>query len=65
MSNNNNNIIWNKYLKEGFIGKGRYGNVYKVKDKNTQKIYAIKEINKIDISEIKFKEEIYFIKNLV
>ena len=55
MSNNNNNIIGNKYLKEGFIGKGRYGNVYKVKDKNTQKIYAIKEINKIDISEIKFK----------
>ena len=64
MSNNNNNIIGNKYLKEGFIGKGRYGNVYKVKDKNTQKIYAIKEINKIDISEIKFKEEINFIKNL-
>ncbi len=61
MSNKN---IWNKYSNEGIIGMGRFGKVYKAKDNITKKIYAIKEINKIETSELKFNEEIKNIKKL-
>ena len=59
-----NQDIWNKYTNEGIIGKGRYGTVYKAKEKSTNKKYAIKEINKIETSEQKFNEEIQNIKKL-
>ena len=38
--------IWEKYKKINKIGYGIYGNVYKIKDKNTGDYYAIKEIKK-------------------
>ena len=38
--------IWEKFKKIEILGKGQFGNVYKIKYNN--EYFAIKEINKID-----------------
>ena len=38
--------IWEQFQKIEILGKGQFGNVYKVKYNN--EYFAIKEINKID-----------------
>ena len=40
------NELWEKYDKMGTMGTGAYAHVYKAKNKETGKIYAIKEIVK-------------------
>ena len=44
--NNNTTIKESDYIKLSKLGCGSYGQVFKVKNKETSKIYAIKEINK-------------------
>lgn len=39
-----------QYSLEKLVGIGSYGNVYKVKDKNTCKVYAMKKVNIVNIS---------------
>ena len=59
-----NKIIWEKYSEEGILGVGRFGKVYKVKDKNTNQLYALKELIKLQTSKAKYNEEIKTIKML-
>ena len=44
--NNNTSLKESDYMKLSKLGCGSYGQVFKVKNKETSKIYAIKEINK-------------------
>ncbi len=59
-----NKIIWEKYSEEGILGVGRFGKVYKVKDKETNQLYALKELIKLQTSKTKYNEEIKTIKML-
>ena len=59
-----NTIIWEKYSEEGILGVGRFGKVYKVKDKNTNQLYALKELIKLQTSKAKYNDEIKTIKIL-
>ena len=34
-----------KYIKDGIIGSGTYGTVYKAKEYGSNKVFAIKQIN--------------------
>ncbi len=57
--NNNTTIKESDYIKLSKLGCGSYGQVFKVKNKETSKIYAIKEINKSKlIKENKFYQAI-------
>ena len=57
--NNNTTIKESDYIKLSKLGCGSYGQVFKVKNKETNKIYAIKEINKSKlIKENKFYQAI-------
>ena len=56
-SNIINNSTYNEsdFIKIGKLGKGSYGQVFKIKHKETNKIYALKELNKSKlIKENKF-----------
>ena len=58
-------IFKNKYEKKELIGKGGFGIIYKVLDKETNIFYALKFISMVDKNEIKEKEkEILIMKNL-
>ena len=59
-----NTIIWEKYSEEGILGVGRFGKVYKVKDKKTNQLYALKELLKLQTSKAKYNDEIKTIKIL-
>ena len=51
-------IFNNKYEKQKLIGKGRFGTIYKVLNKENNNFYALKLITIIEDKEIKkFKEE--------
>ena len=50
------NEVWEKYDKMGTMGTGAYAHVYKAKNKETGKIYAIKEIVKNDNEDAVKKE---------
>ena len=55
--NNNNSLIKeSNYIKLSKLGSGSYGQVFKAKHKETNKIYAIKEINKTKL----IKENKYY-----
>ena len=57
--NNNTSLKESDYMKLSKLGCGSYGQVFKVKNKETSKIYAIKEINKSKlIKENKFYQAI-------
>ena len=60
-----NTKIWEKYEKIDKIGFGTYGNVYKVKNKDTEDYYAMKEIKKekFEILENILSEEMNKIKS--
>ena len=55
-NNNNSTIKESDYIKISKLGSGSYGQVYKVKHKETNKIYAMKEINKAKL----IKENKYY-----
>ena len=57
-SNNINNSTYNEsdFIKIAKLGKGSYGQAFKIKHKETNKIYALKEINKSKL----IKENKYF-----
>ena len=55
-NNNNSTIKESDYIKISKLGSGSYGQVYKAKHKETNKIYAIKEINKAKL----IKENKYY-----
>jgi calcium-dependent protein kinase len=58
-------IFKNKYEKKELIGKGGFGIIYKVLDKETNIFYALKFITIVEKKEIKEKEkEILIMKNL-
>ena len=50
-NNNNSTIKESDYIKISKLGSGSYGQVYKAKHKETNKIYAIKEINKAKLNK--------------
>ena len=54
--NNNSLIKESNYIKLSKLGSGSYGQVFKAKHKETNKIYAIKEINKTKL----IKENKYY-----
>ena len=56
--------IWNDFIKEKTLGIGSLGITYKVKDKKTNKFYALKEIKKEKISKDNFCQIINNIKEL-
>lgn len=46
------NFIGPKFLNEGIIGSGSYGEVYRVRHKETKKIYAVKIYKNIFINRV-------------
>ena len=55
-NNNNNSLKESDFIKLSRLGNGSYGEVFKAKHKETNKIYAIKEINKAKL----IKENKYY-----
>ena len=53
---NNSNYKESDFIKKTRIGRGSYGEAYKIIHKETNKIYALKEINKLKL----FKENKYY-----
>ena len=56
--------IWEKYKKMEIIGVGRFGSVYRGKNKETNEYVAIKVIKKIKINNERIKKEIEIMKKI-
>ena len=59
-----NGNIWDDFIKEKILGTGSLGLTYKVKDKKTNKFYALKEIKKENISKDNFSQIMNYMKEL-